>query len=390
MTTLLIWVHVLLVFLIVYHHIFYPILLSLIARSKMDSPQIATPIADADLPHITIVIPAYNEEKWIADKILNLSILDYPSSKLAIKIVCDGCTDNTVAIANTHLKYGECDGLDIEVIDHPINRGKVSLINETLPLVQSDIVALSDVSAIISNDALKIAAAAFQDPDIGVVNSQYRIYDTENSIDTSYWEYQSRIKEKESKIDSTLGAHGAFYIFRKSLFVELEADTINDDFILPMRIVAQGYKVKQISDIKALELESSNQNMDGQRRKRISAGNLQQIIRLKTLLLPQYKYVAFLFTSGKGLRVIMPLLMILAYLTNLGLVQYHVVFLLEFIVQNLIYGGVAMNIKWQITQNKYINMLSYLVSGHFNSLIGTYQFMLGQRSKGWSKITPED
>ena len=390
MIIMLILAHALSVFLIVYHHIFYPILLSIIARSKMDSNCGVKAIDDTELPHITVIIPAYNEEKWIADKILNLSILDYPSTKLSIKIVCDGCTDDTVTIANTYLKYGECEGLNIEVIDHPINRGKVTLINETMQLVDSDIVALSDVSAIISIDALKIAAAAFQDPEIGVVNSQYRIYDSANSIDTSYWEYQSKIKEKESQIDSTLGAHGAFYIFRKELFVELEADTINDDFILPMRIIEQGYKVKQFPNIKALELEPSTQSMNSQRRKRISAGNIQQVIRLKTLFLPQHKYVAFLFTSGKGLRVAMPLLMILAYITNLSLIQYHTIFLVEFILQNVIYIGVSFNIKYQITKNKYINMLGYLISGHFNNLIGTYQFILGKRNKVWTKILPKD
>ena len=50
-----------------------------------------------------------------------------------------------------------------------------------------------------------------------------------------------KIKQQESLLASTLGAHGAFYIFRSKLFTELEHDTINDDFILPMRIVEQGY-----------------------------------------------------------------------------------------------------------------------------------------------------
>jgi len=359
------------------------------ANSKKEHAVAIDSIDTAELPHITVIVPAYNEEKWIGIKILNLAILDYPSDKLAIKIVCDGCTDDTVAVAQTHLKSVECDGLDIEIIDHSVNRGKVSIINDMMRQVNSEIVALSDVSAIISIDALMIAAQAFQDPKIGVVNSEYRIYDPKSSVDTSYWEYQSKIKAKESKVDSTLGAHGAFYAFRKSLFIELEPDTINDDFIIPMRIIEQGYKVKQYSNIKALELESSNQDMDGQRRKRISAGNIQQIIRLKTLLLPQYRYVAFLFTSGKGLRVIMPLLMIVVYLTNLSLISYNDFWLIEFILQNVVYIGVAINTKFQISTNKYINMLTYLVSGYCNSLIGAYQYAIGKHNKGWKKITPK-
>lgn len=52
-----------------------------------------------ELPSITIVIPAYNEEKWIADKIRNCAVLDYPRGKLEVIIINDGSTDNTIAVA---------------------------------------------------------------------------------------------------------------------------------------------------------------------------------------------------------------------------------------------------------------------------------------------------
>ena len=96
------------------------------------------------------------------------------------------------------------------------------------------------------------------DPEVGVVNSHYQLYNAQDG-EQSYWLYQSKIKQQESLLASTLGAHGAFYIFRSKLFTELEHDTINDDFILPMRIVEQGYKVKQLKDVHALELEGQLQ-----------------------------------------------------------------------------------------------------------------------------------
>ncbi|NMV11706.1 glycosyltransferase family 2 protein, partial [Vibrio parahaemolyticus] len=101
----------------------------------------------------------------------------------------------------------------------------------------------------------------------------------------------------------TIGSHGAFYTFRTHLFEPLEVSTINDDFILPMRIVLRGYSAIYEPNMLALELEQSSDDADFKRRLRISAGNMQQLMQLKKLLLPRYRGTAFAFLSGKVLRL---------------------------------------------------------------------------------------
>ena len=303
---------------------------------------------------------------------MNLATLDYPQNKLTILILCDGCTDNTVDIAKQYTTYPECQGLNLHIIDFPENRGKVSVINEGMKFVKTDLVAMSDVSALISIDALKLSAQKFLDPEVGVVNSHYQLYNAQDG-EQCYWLYQSKIKQQESLLASTLGAHGAFYIFRSKLFTELEHDTINDDFILPMRIVEQGYKVKQLKDVHALELEASCNTMDQQRRKRISAGNIQQVMRLKSLLRPKHKQVAFLFASGKALRVAIPFLMIVTYLSNAMLLSKHSIFVYEFILQNLFYLLLLIEIRYGFaSHNRYIKMVSYMFRGHLSGLVALW------------------
>ena len=84
-----------------------------------------------------------------------------------------------------------------------------------------------------------------------------------------------------------------------------------------MRIVSKGYKSVYVEDINSLELDETDISLEVGRRQRIGAGNIQQLIWLKHLLLPKYGGVAFNFLSGKALRTIMPILLITAYLKKI-------------------------------------------------------------------------
>lgn len=380
-------------FLVVYHHLGYPLLLRLLSKREVSNKMQEQPQRhytdspkDKQLAEIAIVMPAYNEAQWIAEKIRNIAALDYPSEQLKVVIGCDGCTDNTYQLAMTTANEAECQHLNIEIINFESNRGKVAVLNELLTQVDCELVALSDTSALISIDALLIAAQRFQDPSIGVLNGHYRLVTPGNEGEKAYWDYQSQIKMSEATLGSTLGAHGAFYMFRYDLFEPLAADTINDDFILPMKIVAAGYRAEYENAINALELESTSNEQDQQRRRRIAAGNIQQLLRLKTLLLPRYKGVAFSFISGKALRVLMPFLMIITLSGSLLLAPTYLIFMALAAIQTIAYGLAAWQLYFQSTQcNKVSKLLAYLVGGHLAGLIGTLRYLFRLDKGHWTK-----
>jgi cellulose synthase/poly-beta-1,6-N-acetylglucosamine synthase-like glycosyltransferase len=368
--------------LVIYHHLGYPLILRwwhkqhpIATITAYQRHYTCTSMDDA-LPTITIIVPAYNEQKWIADKIRNLATLDYPSHRLQIMIACDGCTDNTVAIATKTTKEVECQHLCIEIINFPLNEGKVAVINHAMTSLTNELIALSDVSALISIDALLIAAERFKDPAIGVLNGHYRLLSPGSNGEAAYWHYQSKLKASEAALGSTIGAHGAFYLFRRALFEPLAADTINDDFILPMKIVAAGYRADYEGSINALELEQADNNQDQQRRRRIAAGNFQQLLRLKTLLLPRYGGTAFAFISGKGLRVLMPFLMIAALFCSLILAFDYAFFLLLAVVQVIAYFLAAWEMLYKPTNShRFCQILAYIVGGHIAGFIGSLSYM---------------
>ncbi|MGL5311509.1 MAG: glycosyltransferase, partial [Plesiomonas shigelloides] len=142
----------LLAFLIVYHHLLYPLLLKKLSRRKHspapDSPQrqYREQAGDSDLPDITLIIPAYNEAASIADKIRNLASQDYPSAHFNVEILCDGCTDNTADLARLAHAEPECRWLPLTIRAFSTNRGKIAVINEAIQRVKTPIVAFSDVS----------------------------------------------------------------------------------------------------------------------------------------------------------------------------------------------------------------------------------------------------
>jgi len=81
-----------------YTYLLYPVCIWLLARWF---PRVAAAgeTAVADLPEVTLLVAAYNEEDVIERKILNSLNLDYPRDRLHVVIGSDGSTDATAEIA---------------------------------------------------------------------------------------------------------------------------------------------------------------------------------------------------------------------------------------------------------------------------------------------------
>lgn len=380
------------ILLIAYHHLFYPLLLKWLAKRLPRQPKKANKRAfrgnknDLLLPSVTVLVPAFNEENWIADKIRNLASLDYPKKKLNVIVVCDGCTDSTAEIARETIQEMICADIQFEIVEQQQNQGKLAILNSVIPKLSCDIVALTDVSALVSIDALLIAAEHFEQPKTGVVNSNYRMPKGADSGESTYWQYQNHVQLGEASLGATLGAHGAFYLIRKSLFRPLQPDTINDDFVLPMEIVKQGYEIVYENDLIALELETTNLKDDFKRRIRISAGNMQQTLRLISLFSPARPAIAFTFFSGKGLRLLTPYLLIIELCGCIYLSDYLFFSAALFSQLLLIFTAGVVTLFRSNFKSKISDALRCLFSGHLANLIGGLRYLSGYTNSKWNKV----
>lgn len=373
--------------LLAYHHAGYPLILRYAGRRAPTAPPA---LPDDALPRITIVVPAYNEAAVIAAKIENLRMLDYPAERLDIIVACDGCRDATAGVASAAAALEPV--LDADIRDFPENRGKVAVLNDVLSGSLGDLVCLTDASALLNPDALRVAAAHFADPRVGVVAGTYRFAETGTEGEAAYWRYQTENKRREAALGALIGCHGAGYFFRAGLFQPLPGDTINDDFILPMSIAAQGYRGIYEMRIVATELEVASLSQDQHRRRRIAAGNMQQMIRLARLLHPRHGVLAFAFASGKVLRALSPYLMLLALAGSiwLGLAGWPCFGVLA-LLQILFYAATVPKLlrpdrHWP----KPIELIHYLVAGHWAALIGGTRYLLGMEAGRWRRVDDGD
>lgn len=367
-----------------WHHAGWPIALRAITRlAPAQSEPRALP-RDA-LPAITIVMPAYNEAEHIAAKLRNLAALDYPAERLRVLLACDGCSDATAAIARATLAEPDCAHLDAIVIEHTRNRGKVAVLNGTFAAVRDDIVVVTDISAMLPADALSRVAAHFADPRLGAVGGTYRLTKAGSQGEDKYWRYQIAVKRGEAALGAPLGLHGAFYAFRREAWAPLPADTINDDFVLPLEILGRGWRVAYDEKIVALEEEVSNPLIEHRRRKRIAAGNAQQLARLLWLLSPTHGGVALAFASGKALRVLAPFLIVMSLLGALALSPTSSLFAALAVLQ---VGGLlaaAAGALLGAASPKPLALAHYVLSGHLASGLGVMRYCAGLHRQPWRR-----
>ena len=355
----------------------YPVLVWVLARLFGRAPRRADCI-----PAVSLLIPAYNEEAHLEQKLANSAALDYPKERLEIVVASDGSTDQTNAIAKRFAAQG------VRLIAMRDNIGKSAMLSRVVPLVQGDIVVFSDASSALEPDALRKLVRNFADRRVGCVCGLYRLQageDMRAQGEGLYWRYETWLKQQESRLHSILGAHGAFYAIRKDLFQPLAAGTVNDDYLIPMRIVAQGARAVYESEAVSWERELATIEGEFARRRRIAVGNCQQIVALARLLNPLRGWVAFCFFSHKVLRTVAPLFMVAVLVSSAWLWQPWN--LLALSLQGLFYASAYLG-YWSQQRGKAIRWLTpplYFCLGNLAMLSGLLRFCFRRHAIAWER-----
>ena len=126
----------------------------------------------ASFPLITVIIPAYNEERSVAKALDSLAEADYPSKEIIV--IDDGSSDNTfTAASRCRDKFGK--EVLFSVIRKPENGGKSSAINHGLLFAKGEIVVTVDADSIVARDALKMIVKYFQNPSVAGVGGNVKV-----------------------------------------------------------------------------------------------------------------------------------------------------------------------------------------------------------------------
>ena len=379
---LLIFLTILFIFLTVYVYAGYFIILLILEKLL---PPTEAPAA-GDLPSISLIIAAFNEEDVIRKKLENCRELDYPADKLQLMVVADGSSDATAEIAREFENEG------VRVLFSPERKGKSAAINRGVQEASGDILVFSDANAYYLPDALQNLLIHYADENVGCVSGRKTVRKSDSQIAESeglYWRFESSLKKLETKTGSTVAVVGEMNSLRRSLFEPIPGHIINDDSFLALRILSQGYRVVYEPGAVSWETSAATTSDEIKRRQRINAGRYQQMFmpRLWTgmPLLNLFKLI-----SHKFFRLLLPFFMIGAFLFNtllLFMPDTPLLMIILWFLQFAAYDAALMGyiLERAGKKNKILSAIYYIVSSNIASLRGFIRHIRGQQTVLWEK-----
>jgi len=370
-------------FLVFYSYFLFPFILKLLAGKRTIK---ASTFSAEELPMVSVLISAHNEEKFIGEKIGSVLRGDYPLDKVEILVGSDASTDQTNAIL---LQLGETNPT-LRLFLYEERKGKPGIINRLAIEAKGEILVISDANVMLAHDTLRELIRYFKEKRIGLVDS--RLISTgikRGGISMQEKFYTNRevsIKHHESVLwESMMGPFGGCYALRKSLYKPVPDHFLVDDFYINMSVLEQGAAC--ISNILARVSEdvSNNPWEEFRRKKRISAGNYQNLFRFRSLLVKGKSGVGFCFFSHKALRWIIPFLGIITLSISTILGLKSIFYLLLALLQLLVFfTPVIDHILRKIgIQSIPLRFISHFVLMNAALLAGFFRYSRGIRNNVW-------
>ena len=287
---------------------------------------------------VSVVIAARNEARRLPARVRNLLAQDYPGP-LQIVVVSDGSADATRAAL---APFGD----RVELLEIQAS-GKPAALNAGVARARHDLLLFADARQTFAPDAVRRLAENFADPEVGAVTGELRL-DCEMGTASlqstmadsvgAYWRFEKWLRRHESAIWSTLGATGAIYAMRRSLWRPLPPATLLDDVLAPMRVVLAGSRV--VFDERATAYDRVERDAAGERRRKVRtlAGNYQIVALEPALLNPLRNRVWLQFVSHKLGRLAVPYAMALALVSNVALAPAGILYMAALAAQLAFYA----------------------------------------------------
>lgn len=378
---LLFWISFIL---LLYVYIGYPFLvffLSLFIDKKVNKKDIE--------PKVSMVIAAYNEEKEIAAKIENSLGLEYPKDKLEIIVISDASTDKTDEIVKSYKSRG------IKYLRQEEQQGKTAALNRAVPEAGGELLFFTDANAMMKPDALKKLVRNFADESVGYVCGLSLYGNRDDSLvggnESSYWDYETKIRTAENKLGSIVGSDGAIYMLRKELYTPLRKSDIND-FVNPLQVISRNYRGVFESEAICFENAGVEHGEEFRRKVRIVNRSLNGLFRVKKVLNPfKYGFFSVEIISHKLLRWFSPVFMVLMFVTNYLIANkgyfLKLIFLMQFFLYSFALIGYFVSL---LTKKREGNMLLnifhipfYFIMVNVASVLGILKFITGEVQVTW-------
>ncbi len=380
--------------LVAYTYLFYPIFLLLayaLSQAWRDLKYLGRrpnrrtkSLAAEQLPSVSLIVAAHNEEACLPEKIANLRQLDYPREKLEIIFVSDGSTDRT----NEILQAIRDSAVRTALL--PVRCGKAVALNEGVAAAKHDLLIFSDAATLFAPGALQSLVRHFSDPQVGVVCGSLQFQGSSESQHTEgvYWKYESMLRLMEARLGATLTASGALYGLRRQCYPHLKAGTWVEDFVVPMHARKLGFRVVYDPEAVAHEFAAPSVKGEFARRVRIARGSFRALAELSRV--PLNGVTCWAFFSHKFLRWTLPFWLVGCLVSNAFLLSSQLYAGLC-VAQLLFYGwaGAGLLFYERLQRVRYALVGYFLLAIHVAFLVGFVRF-LGEVDRGeasWHRVS---
>jgi cellulose synthase/poly-beta-1,6-N-acetylglucosamine synthase-like glycosyltransferase len=367
--------------LIIYAYALYPGIVWFLSRCYR--PWRCVPTEVDALPSISLLIAAHNEEAVIGQRIENALALDYPATKLEVVVASDGSSDATNDIVRRYNDRG------VRLVQYTERQGKTCVLNNTIPTLGGEVILLSDANTFYEPSAARRLAHWFSDPTVGAVCGRLILVDpkTGTNVDSLYWRYETFLKRCEGRLGGLLGANGAVYGIRKSIYRSIPHNTLVDDFVIPLYAkIATNCRIVYDPEAIAHEETPKNVRAEFRRRARIGAGGYQCLVILRRILSPRYGWTAFTFFSHKVLRWLCPFFLLTLLLSNLLLIDLPVFrWFLGGQATFYLLSVVVACLPPRITMLRPLRLTTMFASMNLALLVGFFQLLSQKQSGRWAR-----
>jgi cellulose synthase/poly-beta-1,6-N-acetylglucosamine synthase-like glycosyltransferase len=360
--------------LIVYAHLGYPVLLR--ALVALFGERTAEPQPAGDLPRVSLIIPAYDEELVIERKVANARALDYPADQLEIVVASDGSSDRTVEL-------GRSAGAD-SVLDLP-RGGKVAALNEAVRRSDGSIVAFSDANSYWRPDALRRLISRFADERVGYACGQVRFEGGEGGNQEGlYWRYEMAVRSLETRLAGITAGNGAIYAVRREAYIELDPSR-GQDIGFPFELTKRGWRA--VYEPSAIAEEKMAPTVEGEfRRKRRMMWGLWDVMLRWGMLDPRGYRPAYALEiySHRLLRYLTPWLHLVVFGVNVALLGHGWVYTATMAFQLAVLLGAVLG--------RFVPALPFRIAYYYVTVTASIAVGLWDRLRaravpiGWEKV----
>jgi glycosyltransferase involved in cell wall biosynthesis len=271
------------------------------------------PFTTADVrPSVSVLIAAHDEADAIGTKLESVLAAAYPPDLREVIVASDGSGDGTEDVVAGFADRG------VRLLALP-RVGKAAALNAAIAAATGEVLVFTDANSTLAPDALTELVRPLADPSVGGVagDQRYRPDAGEAPVaggERSYWSFDRRLKEAESRAGNTISATGALYAVRREAVGQVP-EGVTDDFATSTGVIAAGYRLVFAPDAVAWEPVAASGDAEFGRKVRIMTRGLRGVLVRRSLLDPRRSgFYAVQLLSHKVLRrlMVVPLLVLAA------------------------------------------------------------------------------